>query len=130
MAKRTISGKSIAADVVEGMGDTFLMERYNLTPNQLELVLRKLLDANLITDMQLYERTTLSDSIITKAFVEKKWLAESPYLAGLPGLRERGLSVPALALPLSANTTGQPPKHPQPRSEPKACLAPRFRNRG
>ena len=71
MAKRTISGKSIAADVVDGMGDTFLMERYNLTPNQLELVLRKLLDANLITDMQLYERTTLSDSIIAKAFVEK-----------------------------------------------------------
>ena len=54
------------------MGDIFLMERYNLTPNQLELILRKLLDANLITDMQLYERTTLSDSIITKAFVEKE----------------------------------------------------------
>jgi hypothetical protein len=72
MAKRTINGKAIAADVVEGMGDVLLMERYNLTPNQLELVLRKLLDANLITDMQLYERTTLSDSIITKAFVEKE----------------------------------------------------------
>jgi hypothetical protein len=72
MAKRTIKGKSIAADVVEGMGDTLLMERYNLTPNQLEAILRKLLDANLITEMQLYERTSLSDSIITKAFVEKE----------------------------------------------------------
>jgi len=72
MAKRTINGKPIASDVVEGMGDALLMERYNLTSNQLVLVLRKLLDANLITDMQLYERTTLSDSIITKAFVEKE----------------------------------------------------------
>lgn len=72
MTKRTISGKAIAADVVGGMGDTLLMERYNLTPNQLELVLRRLLNANLITDMQLYERTSLSDSIITKAFVEKE----------------------------------------------------------
>jgi hypothetical protein len=72
MAKRTINGRAIAADVLEGMGDVLIMERYNLTSRQLELVLRKLLDANLITDMQLYERTTLSDSIITKAFVEKE----------------------------------------------------------
>ena len=72
MAKRTINGKAIAADVVAGMGDAWLMERYRLTANQLEQILRKLLDANLITDMQLYERTTLSDSMITKAFVEKE----------------------------------------------------------
>jgi hypothetical protein len=71
MAKRTVNGKAIAADVVGGMGDAWLMERYRLTPNQLEQILRKLLDANLITDMQLYERTTLSDSMITKAFVDK-----------------------------------------------------------
>jgi hypothetical protein len=72
MAKRTINGKAIAADVVAGMGDASLMERYRLTPNQLEQILRKLLDANLITDMQLYERTTLADSMITKAFAEKE----------------------------------------------------------
>lgn len=54
------------------MGDAWLMETHRLTANQLEQILRKLLDANLITDMQLYERTTLSDSIITKAFVEKE----------------------------------------------------------
>jgi hypothetical protein len=71
MAKRTIHGKEIAADVVAGLGDSSLMEKYRLTPNQLEQVLRKLLDADLITDMQLYERTALSDSVITKAFVDK-----------------------------------------------------------
>jgi hypothetical protein len=36
----------------------------------LEAVLRKLVDADLITHMQLYERTSLSDSQITRAFVE------------------------------------------------------------
>ncbi len=72
MAKRTINGTAIAADVVAGMGDAWLMETYRLTANQLEQILRKLPDANLITDMQLYERTTLADSMITKAFVEKE----------------------------------------------------------
>jgi hypothetical protein len=72
MAKRTINGKAVAADVVAGMGDTVLMESYGLTSTQLELVLRKLFDANMISDLQLYERTTLADSIITKAFVDKE----------------------------------------------------------
>jgi hypothetical protein len=72
MAKRTINGKAIAADVVAGVGDASLMERYCLTAKQLEHILRKLLDANLVTDMQLYERTSLSDSMITKAFADKR----------------------------------------------------------
>jgi hypothetical protein len=72
VARRMINGKAVAADILAGMGDASLMERYRLTPNQLEQILRKLLDANMITDMQLYERTSLSDSMITKAFVEKE----------------------------------------------------------
>ena len=47
-----------------------LMEKYNLSRKQLEMVLRKLLDADLITHMQLYERTSLSDTQVTRAFVE------------------------------------------------------------
>ncbi|MGB6065988.1 MAG: hypothetical protein WBG50_14405 [Desulfomonilaceae bacterium] len=46
------------------------MEKYNLSRKQLEMVLRKLLDADLITHMQLYERTSLSDTQVTRAFVE------------------------------------------------------------
>ena len=46
------------------------MEKYHLNPKQLESVLRKLVDADVITHMQLYERTSLSDSQITRAFVE------------------------------------------------------------
>ncbi len=41
-----------------------------LSAKQLESVLRKMVDADLISHLQLYERTSLSDSQITKAFVE------------------------------------------------------------
>ena len=70
MSKRKIRGQDVARDIHEGMGDSALMYKYGLSPKQLETVLRKLLSADLITHMQLYERTTLSDSQITKAFVE------------------------------------------------------------
>jgi hypothetical protein len=67
---RKVNAKDVAQDVKGGMGDTLLMEKYHLNPKQLESVLRKLVDADLIAHMQLYERTSLSDSQITKAFVE------------------------------------------------------------
>lgn len=72
MAKRKINALALAGDVHEGMGDTILMEKYLLTPRQLEMALRKLLEADLISHMQLYERTTLSDTQITKAFLESR----------------------------------------------------------
>lgn len=70
MAKRTVSAKQVTRDVHQGMGDTTLMEKYRITAKELERILRTLLDHNLITDMQLYERTSLSDTQITRAFVE------------------------------------------------------------
>lgn len=71
MDPRRIKGLQLAKDVRAGMGDHTLMQKYKLTAKQLEAVLRALLDADRITAMQLYERTSLSDSQITKAFVEK-----------------------------------------------------------
>ncbi len=74
---RKINAKDLARDVQGGMGDTLLMEKYHLNAKQLESVLRKLVDADLITHMQLYERTSLSDSLITRAFIEaEKAIAE------------------------------------------------------
>jgi len=74
---RKINAKDVAQDVHGGMGDTLLMEKYHLNSKQLESVLRKLVEADLITHMQLYERTSLSDSQITRAFVEaEKAVAE------------------------------------------------------
>lgn len=60
----------VARDVQRGMGDAHLMEKYRLKPKQLDSVLRKLFEADLITHMQLYERTSVSDSQITRAFIE------------------------------------------------------------
>ena len=60
----------VARDVHAGIGDTLLMKKYQLSAKQLESVLRKLVDADLISHLQLYERTSLSDTQITKAYVE------------------------------------------------------------
>jgi len=60
----------VARDVHAGIGDTLLMKKYQLSAKQLEGVLRKLVDADLISHLQLYERTSLSDTQITKAYVE------------------------------------------------------------
>jgi hypothetical protein len=70
LEKRTIHAKKVARDVHAGMGDTLLMKKYKLSAKQLEGILRKLVDADLISHLQLYERTSLSDTQITKAFVE------------------------------------------------------------
>jgi len=70
MAKRVIKAKQVARDVHSGMGDSELMEKYELTAKQLERTPKKLVELDLITHMQLYERTSLSDTQITKAFVE------------------------------------------------------------
>jgi ribosomal protein S12 len=72
MPKRKIRARELALDVHTGMGDSILMKKYQLTPRQLESLLRKLVQADLISHIQLYERTTLSDSMITKAFVESE----------------------------------------------------------
>ncbi len=72
MQKRKIKAKEVARDIHEGKGDTLLMEKYGLSAKELEMVLRKLLEADLIDHMQLYERTTLSDTQITKAFVDSQ----------------------------------------------------------
>jgi hypothetical protein len=69
---RKLKATDVARDVQGGMGDTLLMEKYHLNPKQLESALRKLVDADLITHMQLYERTSLSDTQITRAFVESE----------------------------------------------------------
>ena len=57
-------------DLRHGMGDRELMEKYALSGNQLHKVFKKLVDSGAIDEMELFMRTSLSDSIITKAFVE------------------------------------------------------------
>jgi len=68
--KRKIKAKSFVRDLREGMGDRQLMEKYVLSSNQLQRVFRKLIDGGVLDEMELYMRTSLSDSSISKAFLD------------------------------------------------------------
>jgi hypothetical protein len=68
--KRKIKAKPLVRDLRNEMGDRELMEKYTLSESQLHKVLQKLVDAGAIDEMELFMRTSLSDSIITKVFVE------------------------------------------------------------
>ena len=68
--RRKIRADDLVRDVTSGMSDPELMERYQLQPKQLEFMLRKLVDAGLVTETQLVERTSITSTSITKAFVD------------------------------------------------------------
>lgn len=71
MATRKISARQIRGDIQLGLNDVDLMNKYSLTSKQLEDVLRQLVQIGVITHMELFERTRLSETQITKAFVDK-----------------------------------------------------------
>ena len=68
--KRKTKAKSFVKDLREGMGDRQLMEKYVLSSNQLRRVFRRLIDGGALDEMELYMRTSLSDSSISKAFLD------------------------------------------------------------
>lgn len=70
VAKRKINAKELVEDVRAGMDDGAMMRKYNLSPEQLEMVFEKLVEADFITMQELYERSKVTDSQITAAFVE------------------------------------------------------------
>ena len=75
-SKRKIKAKPFVRDLRNGMGDRELMEKYTLSENQLHKVLHKLVDAGAIDEMELFMRTSLSDSTITRAFVDTQCAME------------------------------------------------------
>ncbi len=70
MTRRKINAKELVEDLNAGKDDTALMMKYGLSAKELVFVLRKLVDAELITRVQLHERAGLTDSQITRAFVD------------------------------------------------------------
>lgn len=70
MAPRRIKAREFVKDIRSGMDDPTLMKKYQLTPQKLEEVLEKLIEADFITVLELHERARLSDTQVTKAFVE------------------------------------------------------------
>jgi hypothetical protein len=68
--QRKIIAKDLVKDLEAGDDDTALMMKYGLTAKELVFVLRKLVDSGLVTRVQLHERAGLTDSQITRAFVD------------------------------------------------------------
>jgi hypothetical protein len=76
--RRKIKAKPLVNDLRNRMGDRELMEKYTLSESQLHKVFQKLVDAGAIDEMELFMRTSLSDSTITKAFVENQCAVKEP----------------------------------------------------
>ncbi len=67
---RVISVNSFIADVKQGVSDSYLMNKYSLNKKQLEFMFQRLVESGRVTLPELYERTSVYGSSITKAFVE------------------------------------------------------------
>ncbi len=76
--RRKIKAKPLVSDLRNGMGDRELMGKYELSESQLQKLFQKLVDAGAIDEMELFMRTSLSDSTITKAFVENQCTVKEP----------------------------------------------------
>ncbi len=75
-SKRKIRARPFVRDLRNGMDDKELMEKYSVSDSQLHKVLYKLVDAGAIDEMELFMRTSLSDSTITRAFVDTQCAME------------------------------------------------------
>jgi hypothetical protein len=67
--KRRIKAKPFLRDLRNGMGDRELMGKYTLSESQLQRVFQKLADAGAIDEMEVFMRTSLSDTTVSKAFM-------------------------------------------------------------
>jgi uncharacterized protein (DUF433 family) len=71
-AARKIRAREVAEDITGGMNDPDLMEKYDLTEKQLELLLQQMIDKGVLTQEQIDERLNLAETAITKAFDETR----------------------------------------------------------
>ncbi len=76
--KRKIRAKEFVRDLRNGMSDRQLMEKYALSAEQLRSVFRKLVDRGAVDEMELFMRTSLSDSTITQALAVSRRASEEP----------------------------------------------------
>jgi hypothetical protein len=98
-SKQKIRAKPFVRDLRNGMGDRELMEKYALSESQLRKLLHKLVDAGAIDEMELFMRTSLSDSTITRAFVDTQCAMEEM------GLKKDTTSLPDLETPSNISIT-------------------------
>jgi hypothetical protein len=65
-----ISAEQFLADIRSGMDDEALMLRYHLIPRQLQSAFRQIINAGLVTPMELSRRLSITKSQVREAFVE------------------------------------------------------------
>jgi len=70
MTKVRIKAQEFVADLRSGLDDAALMRKYGLSEVGLGRVFDKLIDADIVTLDELWNRSMVSESQITKAFVE------------------------------------------------------------
>jgi uncharacterized protein (DUF433 family) len=68
--RRKVKAKALVIDIRAGLSDNELMEKYQVSSRQLQYLFGKLLDAQRIGELELWERTSLSNTSVTKAFVD------------------------------------------------------------
>lgn len=69
--KRKVPAHELAADVRAGWSDEKLREKYDVPPGVLHYLLKRLVHSGLITEMELFERTALSESDLFRAFSDQ-----------------------------------------------------------
>ncbi len=69
-AKPKIKAKQFVRDVEARMSDPQLMQKYGLDEKQLNSLFQRLVDLGMLSVQLLYNRTSISNTSITKAFVE------------------------------------------------------------
>ncbi len=67
---RQISAKGFLNDVTSGVDDETLMRKYRLTQRELQSLFRQLIDAGLVTAMEIANRLEITKSQVAEAFVE------------------------------------------------------------
>lgn len=67
---RTIGAGRFLKDIRSGLDDEELMEKYRLSPRQLQGLFRELIEAGLVTPMELSSRLSITKSQVREAFEE------------------------------------------------------------
>jgi hypothetical protein len=74
--RRRIKAKEFVADLRSGMTDESLMGKYGVSLDEFQELLRMAVDSSLISEHELHERLSVSNTAITKAFLELQKAAQ------------------------------------------------------
>ena len=68
--KVRINAEEFVSDIRAGLNDGAIVQKYKITPEKLQQVLLRLVEAKYLTAQELCERAKLTETQITRAFIE------------------------------------------------------------